>query len=217
MRIGLITLVIIAGVLLSSGAIHRMLVNRYNQQSTALDLLESQLPKEVGDWKTTSTRGLQANAKRQLQCLDSSCRVYTNQKTGEVVDVMFLYGPKGPLTVHTPDVCYTAKAFSLENSGDRISFDAEPNHDEFYTVTLRSRGVDAERMVVAYGWNSGNGWRAPRFPRGAFVRQKYVYKLQVAGLRSSPTTKEDGSHTIRDFLERFLPAVEHLTRSHSPS
>ena len=62
---------------------------------------------------------LQDTAQRTLQCYGSLLQEYLKPSTGDRVKVFVVYGPRGPIAVHTPEVCYSSAG--TEPTGNRVA------------------------------------------------------------------------------------------------
>src|SRR4051812_2296714 len=72
----------------------------------------NEFPKTLGDWEVT---GFETTLDPRIARIAGSSghviRTYTNQKSGESVVVMILYGLAQLISTHTPTVCYPAAGF----------------------------------------------------------------------------------------------------------
>ena len=82
-------------------------VNKPGVDAIAAKLEE--LPTEFGDWQLVENQELPESAQNQLHCYGYTLQVYDNTKTGGRVTVAVLFGPRGPIAVHTPEICYSGQ------------------------------------------------------------------------------------------------------------
>lgn len=66
------------------------------------------LPLEIGDW---SGAVLEVKQPRAGDVAGTIQRRYQNLRTGEEVSVYMVCGRPGPVSIHTPEVCYAASGF----------------------------------------------------------------------------------------------------------
>jgi hypothetical protein len=204
-----IGIMVLAGVTLLGGAIQGHMSRRWGRSQEFQVLADrlQELPQDVGPWRMKASLPLSPAAEAVLECAGYMCRQYENQKTGELVTVALLLGPAGPISVHTPDVCYTSQDYSILESPTRTQFDAgNGSQDELWSTSLQSMNLTASSLRVYYGWSTGGPWSAPDDARFAFAGQSHLYKIQVAGPLPSPGD-EKASDQGRIFLKEFLPAV----------
>jgi hypothetical protein len=202
--------VILAGVTLLGGAMQGQMSRRWGrfQEFERLANRLRQLPTEIGPWKTRTSQSLSPTAEAVLECAGYVSRQYENRKTGEIVNAAVLLGPAGPISVHTPDVCYSSQDYSVIEPPKRTQFDVgQGSQDELWGTSLQSTNLTAGNLRVYYGWSTGGPWSAPKKdPRIAFAGRPYLYKIQVAGPLPSPAD-ENASDPSAAFLKEFLPAL----------
>jgi hypothetical protein len=214
----IIGVIVLTGVTLLGGAIQGKMSRRWGK-SLELDRLANrlrELPDAIGDWRTRSSQPLAPAAEGILECAGYVCRQYENRKTGEIINVAVLLGPAGPISVHTPDVCYSSQDYSVIEGPKRTKFDfVKESPDELWGTSLQSAKLTAGDLRVYYGWSTGGAWSAPeKDPRMAFAGQPYLYKLQVAGPLSSPVNGNTSDPSAA-FLKDFLPAVRPYLVKHA--
>ncbi|MBN1588462.1 MAG: exosortase-associated EpsI family protein [Pirellulales bacterium] len=198
------------GVTLLSGIIHGRMSNRWGVSPDLLAIgkhLET-CPTEFGDWRLQSSGELTDTVRKVLECTGSVIRVYKNEKTGEAVRVGVLLGPPGPISVHTPDICFASKDYERLDEPQRVTVPmADGSNAEFWAVTFRSRSLEAAILRVYYAWSPGDSWFASQGPRFQFTSHPYLYKIQLAGGLPSPTAWKTHD-PCREFLKDFLPALK---------
>ena len=119
-----------------------------------------------------------------------------------------IYGPKGPVAVHTPEVCYSARAVNQTSSREAVGFDLDGEPGELWKLAFETNTFDKRKMSVYYGWSDGGAWTAAKNPR--FWRTDYLYKIQTACQSSG--NKEDSTD---EFFKVFLPEVRKQMREKS--
>ena len=197
---------------LVSGAVHGRLGDRWDRPAKLLAAAErlEGLPIAFGEWQMEAAHGLSERTVELLECAGYVHRTYVNRSTGETVNMAILLGPPGPMSVHTPDVCYSSKQFSVREQRRPVQVRATDVPDErFWSVTLRTNDLHADALRVLYAWNDGHGWSAPREPRFRYGGRPLLYKIQVAGhlLAGGVTTNDPCCAFLRDFLpvaDRYL-------------
>ncbi|MBX7074754.1 MAG: EpsI family protein [Pirellulales bacterium] len=182
------------------------LTNRWNRSdgmAAAADAVEA-LPTSIGPWEAQHSSELTEEVVRTLQCAGYVSRTYIHQQTGQRVTVAVLVGPAGPISVHTPEVCYSSRDYQIVEKAQRQSFpSSEAAPAELWSVTLQAPGGDDSMLRVYYGWSAGKGWQAPDNPRFTY-RGGVLYKVQVASPHAAGATSSDN---CREFLELFLPIL----------
>ena len=204
---------VLAGATLLGGVIQGRMSRRWGGSSEFPKLTDrlKKLPTDVGPWRMRAPQPLSPAAEAVLECAGYVGRQYENRQTGEVVTMAVLLGPAGPISVHTPDVCYAGQEFTVHRAPERTAFGGdEARRDELWRTTLRSTRLDAGYLRVYYGWSSGGAWSAPADARFAFAGRPYLYKIQVAGALPSPGD-EKALDPAFSFLKELLPVLkQHL-------
>ncbi len=160
-----------------------------------------------GCWHTQSSGALGETAEKMLQCEGYFLRKCVHAQTGEVVDVALLVGPTGPISVHTPDICYSSREYSIIAEPERFAVsDPQGVEHQFWGMTLERREAAGDRLRVYYGWTTGGAWGAPSQPRFSYAGRPYLYKLQVAApLSPNDARAEDAAYR---FLADFVGAAK---------
>lgn len=166
-----------------------------------------QLPARCGPWVLLKTMELPENAAGVLRCYGSTVRVYQNEQTKDVVTVAVLFGPRGPIAVHTPEICYSSVGTAQLGERVRNSLDVAGQSQGLWSVRFAEQGSDGSlgepSFEVWYAWSDGETWLAAENPR--FWMATNLYKIQVAG-----PVGQKGTPPCKDFLEEFLPHLAPL-------
>ena len=169
----------------------------------------AQVPRSLGPWEGQDQE-LDDQVVRQAELrAHLSCR-YVHRQTGEVLHVLLVCGRAGPVTVHSPDVCFSGAGFVPAKPRVRQVVQAEDlsSPAEFWSERYHRAGAAIPDSVqLYYSWNAGGGWAAADRPRLAFARARALYKLYV--VRQLPRADEPAEHDpIPEFLRQLLPEVE---------
>jgi len=196
---------------LASGWVHGSLINRWGQAGmlqAAAAKLNRELPARVGTWRLVKSLALEPEVADKLQCAGHLHGIYANDQTGDMITVAVLAGPSGPLTVHTPEICYSAIDYELAGERQRWSLiDVNGKTHSLWKLHANSRQSTQPNLRLLYGWSKGREWEAVRGPRFALAGLPVLYKLQVSG-PSHDGQKEAGPDPCQDFLSRFLAEIE---------
>ncbi len=166
-----------------------------------------QLPERCGPWVLLKTMELEENAARVLRCYGSTVRAYQNEQTKDIVNVAVLFGPRGPIAVHTPEICYSSVGTAQLGERVRNSLNVAGQSQGLWSVHFAERGSDESlgepSFEVWYAWSDGGAWLASENPR--FWMTPNLYKVQVAG-----PVGQKGNPPCEDFLKEFLPQLAPL-------
>lgn len=165
---------------------------------------------------------LEVSVVRLLQCPSYVSRIYEHEQTGDVVSVAVLLGPPGPISVHTPEICYSSHDYSVFGERRLVTIqDASGKDHSLWEVTMKSNGLEEASQRVLYGWSTGSHWEAAEYPRFGYGGAPYLYKLQLSASLLNGKESVDESDPTQDFLSQFLVQlsdrlVDSSPNTHSP-
>jgi hypothetical protein len=168
-------------------------------------------PEAIGPWQLEKVEPVSDLVVQILACTGYVNRRYVNRETGQTVGVALVVGPSGPISVHTPEICYSSRSYRIAESDAKkaIPGDGERPHS-FWSVTFEPAKFGAEALRVYYAWNTGSGWRAASAPRFEYGGFPLLYKLQVSG-PFDPTAEEGRSDPAGEFLTQLVRSGWSLT------
>jgi len=196
---------------LASGWLHGTLANRWGQGDTlalAAAKLGSDLPPRLGPWRLAKALPVESDVRQSLQCAAALHGIYTNDQSGDSVIIAVLAGPSGPISVHTPEICYSAADYEL--AGQRQPWTVKDKQSQthgLWTIHANSKHATRSNLQVVYGWSTGGPWQAVRSPRFALAGFPVVYKLQLAGPAGNDQ-RDVALNPSHDFLVRFLAEIQ---------
>jgi hypothetical protein len=162
------------------------------------------LPTSLGPWAGRSTPverdaldlgGIQAHLSRE----------YREAKSGRAIQVLWVAGKPGPITAHTPAVCFQGAGY--QQTSDPVPVQVGSSGARFWRATFVNKTAAAtSRIVVYWGWNGGDGWEAA-------VRLKYsllpaLHKLYL--VTELPHTGAPDGDVLGDLPDRLLPELERV-------
>jgi hypothetical protein len=197
--------------LVAYGAAEGVTTHRW-WDSGELDRAASRLPdvpKTVGDW-TSEDLSLDARTVAVAELKGYVHRRYVHRPSGEVVTVLIVLGRGGPVSVHTPDVCFAGVGYQMAGDPPRHPVEAAVTAGpaEFRAARFGRTGPDGpENLALFWGWNDSGRWEAPDNPRLRFVPSPAVYKMYLIH-QVGPDTDPTKDRVLADFARAFLPAAE---------
>lgn len=204
---------VVLGLTFFSGLLHGRMCGRWGlkpDMAAAAEKLEA-TPTRFGDWELTHATTLDARIAKLLESAAYLCGTYSNRVSGESVNLFVLLGPPGPVSVHTPDICYASRDFTIVREREQVAVrDATGANAQLWALTLRGNDLDANLLRVYYGWNDGGGWTAPDNPRFDYAGRPLLYKIQVAGNAAGEAAAQPddlGQRFLRDFLPVLQPQL----------
>jgi exosortase len=197
-------------IVLSSGIIHGLWINRW-RASREIELATAkldQIPMVIGDWKGRP----QAVEPRELTAagLDGLViRHYENSRTGSTTTMVLVCGRPGPVSVHSPEVCYPGAGFELAQSEPtKLSLNPDHRGAEFLRAEFENHEFSPpQRLRVYWSWNATGIWRVPDSPRLTFASRPVLYKLYLIS-RTSEGLERSTDATAMEFLRQSLPELD---------
>jgi len=142
-----------------------------------------------------------------LECTGYFVRNYQNQATGDLVSVTLLLGPPGPISVHTPEICFPSKNYQVLGKREQVAISgADGEDDQFWALSYKANNLRGDTLRVYYAWSTGGRWSASGDPRFKFAGQPYLYKIQLSS-PLPPGADLESDDPCRKFLQDFLPAA----------
>jgi hypothetical protein len=192
--------------LIACGLVHGFWTDRWVPPVVTAQAAERMdaIPLELGEWdgETIEVKPGEAGA-GVAGCIK---RRYVNRKSGSAISLFLVCGRFGPVSIHTPEVCYGASGFTVSPK-DRIEL---ASGDNFWkTDALRSSTTEETRLRLFWAWNGGDGWTASDEARMQFVRRPVLYKLYVV---REINGMNDSSHNepCEEFLGVLLPSLRRI-------
>lgn len=192
---------------IASGVLHGRHTQRWGPPggfAVAKERLQS-FPETIGAWELADEESLSAGVLDVLHEPGYLVRSYRNRSTGEVVKLAMLVGLPGPISVHTPDICYSSQAYALEGDPKAITIapDDDTEASTFWEVSFEPTGLSAPALTVYYAWGTGDRWTAASNPRFTYGGEPFLYKLQLAASRTPLDDLSEGK-AGRRFLQDLL-------------
>jgi hypothetical protein len=195
-------------IILFGGVAHGVLSNRWGvaEDIQALGKQLNSIPMEIGPWKCDEEAKIEDRVIYGiLEANGYISRVYVHQATGEAVNVFLVFGPKGPIAVHTPEICYSARAVTPTSERQAVPCEYDGTEGSIWKLGFETNSIDKRKMSVYYGWTDGGPWQASKSPR--FWRTDFLYKIQTSCQATGK--KEDSTD---EFFKLFLPEVRKVMR-----
>jgi hypothetical protein len=191
---------------IACGIVHGFWTDRWQkpvETAEAAARLE-QIPTEVGEWISEPID----TSSRPIGEVDGCVqRRYMKRGTsGPAVVVALVCGRPGPVSIHTPQACYTANGYDV---GDPHRIQSPDGKGEFWTADAIKRKLTEEtRLRLYWGWNAGESWVAPDDARIRFTGHcQVLHKLYVLRELGSLNESADDDPCL-EFMRVFLPALE---------
>lgn len=162
------------------------------------------VPTNIGTWQMVDEVKLPALIVETLQCAGYVNRKYLDRHTGNTVHLAIIVGPSGPVSVHTPEICFPSQAYSMDQPREVKQFaDLSGDQHSFWTTSFNSTNAIGEQLRVYYGWCADKNWQAAEAPRFKYAGRPLLFKLQISS-PVSPGKQDAASDPCQAFLERLL-------------
>lgn len=195
-------------VVMASGIAHGLWSGRWNvsdgPERAAARL--AQVPMIVGDW---DGRASELDARQMSVAELSGAHVceYVNRRTGSVVSTLLVCGRPGPVSVHTPEICYVGRGYETAGSRTRYTVPSLTGAEFWVCDFQKQQTAVPDRLRIFYAWSANGTLAAPDSPRLTFFREPALYKLYVTRkLVQAEEPLEDDP--VVEFLKIFVPQLE---------
>ena len=192
-----------AALIVSAGIVHGFWTDRWvpatEPHKAAARLLT--IPTTIGDWEGKDP---ETPAEAVPGVVGSLQRCFTHRVTGATVTMALVCGRPGPVSIHTPDACYTASGYDFRA---QTTIAVAPGIDFFTADPVRTKASEETRVRLFWAWNAGRGWQAPEDARPTFAHRPVLHKLYVMrelGSLAEPV-KDDPALA---FLRVLLPELD---------
>ena len=174
------------------------------------------VPMTAGDWTGRDIPLADAESLPAAGIAGHLHRQYVHKTTGEAVTVLMVCGRPGPISVHTPDVCYASAGYRAIGSTDAAAVDLPGKRVTCSRLRFKPPAgrVEARDLDIRWAWCAGDGVETPNSPRISFSGKPALYKLYVirevqpSRPGAAPTTPAAGADPAEQFLKVFIPPME---------
>lgn len=175
------------------------------------------LPTVCGDW-TSESLDVDPAEVRIAEATGTILRRYTHRRSGDLVTVLMLCGPPGPISVHPPTACYQARGYRLAVDPERVTFGAnDSTHEALVAEFSNPAGFAEDRVGIIWCWTADDRWSAPENPRLEFARESALFKLYITWDRAGDARPIESSipeEFFHSFISRFN---QHMSSADSPT
>lgn len=190
----------------SAGAVHGIWTDRWKPSPALQDAMAKieTVPVSFGDWTGTNNE-IEPESMARAGIRGYVFRTYRHSRTGLELSVLLVCGQGGPISVHTPDVCYAGNGYQIAVGQRRLTVG---EGSEFWSGQFsKPDAIVPERLQFYWAWSSNAArWQAPENPRWNLARYPAVFKLYI--VRNLTQKGKVDDEPVRDFLIAFLPELE---------
>lgn len=165
------------------------------------------VPLLIGDWDG-QTREIDPSEFEVARIDGYLMRDYVNRRTGSHVSILLVCGRPGPVSVHTPDVCYRGAGYESVAAPAEYAVPLDSSEAHFWTAKFRKQeSAVPVQLRVFWSWSADGQWAAPEKPRWTFARSRALYKLYV--IRQLLPTEEPLAHDPAvEFMRALIPELK---------
>ncbi len=202
--------IVFVSLVLAAGAYQGIKSDRWHASSdvaAAAKRLE-QVPNQIGDWKGEPLP-VEGDDMTHLGIKGFKSTRYRNTVTGEAVTVLIVCGRPGPISVHTPDVCYQTAGYrpAGEVFAKEIPNAGGKKRSVWAQAFHRPATQAVSQIEVNWVWLAENEWVAPDNSRLSFAGAAAIYKLYV--VRELPALEANRKRDVSAmFMQDFLTVTE---------
>jgi hypothetical protein len=204
-----IALALAIGLTLTGGVLYGSYLQRWDAPAelTASAAELAKFPREIGRWTAVEDMPIQDFALQMLESAGYVHRRYVNRDSGQSIRLVVIVGPPGPTAVHTPEICFSSRAYDIANERTKMFVESSTGQKHsFWSVDFTTRNAFADGLRVYYAWSRGDSWEAADYPRFELAGGPLLYKIQLATY-VSPYLGEDAPDAGRQFLDEFLQSA----------
>ena len=190
------------------GVAHGLVTDRWGpsgQLERALATLP-RVPTAFGDW---TSEEIPADPEEMGRAVIKGWvyRRYQNPRTRESVSVLLVCGRGGPISVHTPDVCYAGAGYRPTSDATPKELDLGEGGKHTFRVSRFAKpgGVSPTQLEIYLAWSrDGRTWEAPQNPRMSLARSPALYKVYVVR-EFLPNSRSESADSCQKFLRQAIP------------
>lgn len=199
-------------VLVGLGLVHGAISHRWTASVDARDLGRrlDKLPREFANW-SGSDEEIDPTVLRNAEISHYVYRKYEDDRSGATVALLAVVGDPGPISIHTPEVCFRGMGYEAPRAVRRKQIDVDEasatQAAAFFTADFQRKRIDAVTTRAYWSWNSGQGWSAPKNPRIHFAGSGALCKLYVVS-EAPPRGDEEEEDVALSFIRDVIPQLD---------
>jgi hypothetical protein len=214
-----IPLAIAMAIILMAGAGHGNWTNRWglSRELEESRVLLPKLPMVIGDWVGEDTQ-LDETKRKQLievgEIVGYVMRTYKNRRTGDVLSLMIVSGRPGPISTHTPAVCYGNAGYKPPESPTKVQIETAEPKPEFWKGDFRKENaILPSALRIYWSWSPKGTWKVVKDSdaRLAFAPYRRLYKVYVVRdvpYSSTGTNSDNATDPGAEFLKVLMPVLQ---------
>ncbi len=194
----------VLALLILDGVFSGVVTGRWTDNSPPVNF-DMVLPDRIGDFVRVDATKLTDRQLAAAQINRSLEAVYRCASSPGAISVFVAGGPSGPLSVHTPDICYPGTGFELESPiVGKTAVLGDKNFEYRKGVFSRKSADGVNRILVLWTWNADGMWTAPENPRWLASKPSLAKLYMVHSNFDSEAAAEDNCLRLMRSLNKLL-------------
>jgi hypothetical protein len=168
----------------------------------------ARVPTQIGPWTSTEVEVDEAQFK-ESKCNGVVSRAYQNSLTGELVSVYLVSGKAYHVTIHTPDWCYVAAGFEMDNDPANYAVQCkgvEPPPDFLWASFKKETEIETKDLRIFWSYTDDGQWTSPKLAKQLFARKPALYKVYLITQIEGRATELSKDPSVQ-FAKEFMPVV----------
>ena len=197
-------------IMLSFGIAYGFLSDRWGVSQKVIDAANrlNDVPMEFGDWVGAKGSPIDKDTQRTAGAVNYLTRTYTNAN-GDTVFVTMLCGRPGPISTHSPDVCFRGAGLRQKFEAEEQQIPCEGSIEANFLSAEFQRPQSKPGPDMKTYWSispNGTTWYAVSDSRLQFGHHPYLYRTFIS-TSMTRLADEDQPDVIEEFLKDFLPVT----------
>lgn len=193
---------------ISSGVVHGLWTDRWSLSSEPAASVAKldHVALTLGDWHG---QVVEAEPGKQFgPAAGYLYRRYVHGRTGAGVTVFLVCGRPGPVSIHTPDVCYQASGHRMVAPGKyRLPAQGTQVAADFWTAQFhKTKAAEQTNLRIFWSWNAAGAWTVPDNPRWQFAGYPALFKLYLVREMAAANEPLEEDPCI-DLMRHLLPEL----------
>ncbi|AGA29603.1 exosortase-associated EpsI family protein [Singulisphaera acidiphila] len=203
---------------IAAGIVHGRWTHRWTVSHAIEDAAAriDRLPMTLGDWQGQAMK-LDREQLALAEIAGYVARRYEDRLHGDAVTILLVCGAPGPISVHTPDICYSGAGFEPIGppTGRSLPINPSGTPAAFRNALMGKTNIPVPTYLrILWSWSTAGAWEVPQNPRLAFAPRDVLYKLYVIRELSSPDERTDDDPSLR-LLRILLPELDKVLFGHA--
>jgi hypothetical protein len=122
--------------------------------------------------------------------------------------VFILLGPTGPTAVHTPDICFSSRDYTIAEKRQVASVGGDSaSPSKCFETRFQSSDASGRYLKSWYAWTVDGNWAATENTRYHFAGNRYLFKIQIATAYADRESMENDKA-----MGKFIAEIEQALR-----